>query len=116
MIEILKGFEGALPLNLEIINRYQKHCNAYEKYTATKLEQIKDILPGEKNIELFFEVYKKGEEKEDHLVAKICDETGIADAIFGATIKKYIEENQVYTAKFAEAVVIDEHIRLELMK
>lgn len=56
------------------------------------------------------------EEKEDHLAVRICDETGVSDAIFGPALRKYIEENQVYTAKFAQAVVVDEHIRIELMK
>ena len=61
-------------------------------------------------------MYKKLEDKEDVLMARICDETGVSDAMFGDSIKKYVEENQVYTVKFAQAVVVDEHIRIELMK
>ena len=50
------------------------------------------------------------------LHVRICDETGVSDASFGALYKRYVEENQVYTAKFAEAVIINEHICIQLMK
>jgi hypothetical protein len=49
-------------------------------------------------------------------MCRICDETGVADAAFSANVKKHIEENQVYTVKYAEALVVNDKIRIELMK
>lgn len=81
-----------------------------------KSEHLKDVLPGEQDLALQFEVYSKLEDTEETLTVRICDETGISTAVFGADVKKYIDVNQLYIARFAKSVVVNEHLRIELMK